>query len=238
MTKSRSYIPPIASKSAFRGFRFPPDVIVLAVRWYLRYGLSYRDVEELLGERGVEVDHVTLFRWVQRFAPLLIDAARPCRHSVGDRWFVDETYVKIAGRWRYVYRAIDQYGQVIDIYVSARRGTNASRRFFASAFVARGEPVEIVTDRAPALAKAICELAPGTLHETTQYANSRVENDHGRLKARLRPMRGLKRERTASVVIRGHALMQNIRRGHYQLGIDAHGHRRVAVAFTELAKTI
>jgi len=84
---------PIAG-SAFAGFCFPPDVIVLAVRWYLRFGLSYRDVEELLAERGVDVDHVTIYRWVQRFTPLLADAARPCRHAVGDRWQVDETYVK------------------------------------------------------------------------------------------------------------------------------------------------
>src|SRR6266567_1360290 len=105
-------------RSAFAGFRFPPDVIVLAVRWYLRFGLSYRDVEELLTERGVEVDHVTVCRWVSRFTPLLAEAARPCRHAVGDRWSVDETYVKVAGRWRYVYRAIDQFGQVIDVFVS------------------------------------------------------------------------------------------------------------------------
>jgi transposase, IS6 family len=97
-------------RSAFAGFRFPPDVIVVAVRWYLRFGLSYRDVEELLAERGIEVDHVTVYRWVQRFTPLLAEAARPCRHAVGDRWFVDETYVKVAGQWRYVYRAIDQFG--------------------------------------------------------------------------------------------------------------------------------
>jgi IS6 family transposase len=90
-------------------------VIVLAVRWYLRFGLSYRDVEELLTERGIDVDHTTIYRWVQRLTPLLADAARPCRHLVGDRWFVDETYVKVAGRWRYVYRAIDQFGQVIDV---------------------------------------------------------------------------------------------------------------------------
>ena len=78
----------------------PPDVILLAVRWYLRYGLSYRDLEDVLAERGIDVDHVTLFRWVQRFTPLLIDAARRCRHAVGDRWFVDEAYVKVAGVWR------------------------------------------------------------------------------------------------------------------------------------------
>ncbi|MFT4866447.1 MAG: IS6 family transposase, partial [Ilumatobacter sp.] len=93
-------------------------MILLAVRWYLRYGLSYRDVEELLAERGIDVDHVTVYRWVQRFTPLVIDAARPSRHSVGDRWFVDETYVKVAGTWRYVYRAVDQHGQVIEVLVS------------------------------------------------------------------------------------------------------------------------
>jgi transposase-like protein len=89
----------LSSVTSFVGYRFPPDVVLLAVRWYLRYGLSYRDVEELLAERGVEVDHVTIYRWVQRFTPLLIEAARPCRHVVGDRWFVDETYVKVAGVW-------------------------------------------------------------------------------------------------------------------------------------------
>jgi hypothetical protein len=111
--RRRRRVPP--PQSGFAGFRFPREVIVLAVRWYLRYGLSYRDVEELLAERGVTVDHVTVFRWVQRFTPLLIDAARACQHAPGDRWFVDETYVKVAGRWRYVYRAIDQFGQVIDV---------------------------------------------------------------------------------------------------------------------------
>ena len=89
MRRRHSRLP--APRSSFAGFRFPPEVITVAVRWYLRYGLSYRDVEELLAERGIEVDHVTVFRWVQRFTPLLIDAARPCRHTPGDRWFVDET---------------------------------------------------------------------------------------------------------------------------------------------------
>jgi IS6 family transposase len=89
---------PSLQRSAFAGFRFPPEVITVAVRWYLRYGSSYRDIEELLAERGVEVDHITLHRWVQRFTPLFADAARPLRHATGDRWCVDETYVKVAGR--------------------------------------------------------------------------------------------------------------------------------------------
>ena len=105
----------IIERSAFAGFRFPAEVIVVAVRWYLRYGLSYRDVEELLAERGVEVDHVTVYRWVQRFTPCSPTPPGSAGHAPGDRWFVDETYVKVAGMWRYVYRAVDQAGQVIDV---------------------------------------------------------------------------------------------------------------------------
>jgi IS6 family transposase len=101
--------------SVFAGFRFPPEVISVAVRWYLRYSLSYRDVEELLAERGITVDHVSVYRWVQRFTPEFIEAARPCRHAPGDRWFVDETYLKVAGAWAYLYRAVDQHGQVTDV---------------------------------------------------------------------------------------------------------------------------
>src|SRR5438874_5220826 len=129
MKRRRHLAPPVPELSAFAGFRFPAEVIVVAVRWYLRYGLSYRDVEELLAERGVDVDHVTVYRWVQHFTPLLIEAARPCRHVVGDRWFVDETYVKVAGVCRYVYRAVDQHSQVIDVLVSPRRDIPAARRF-------------------------------------------------------------------------------------------------------------
>ncbi len=110
MRLRRSRPIPVVPSSAFAGFRFPPEIIVLAVRSYLRYGLSYRDVEALLGERGIEVDHVTIYRWVRRFTPLLADAATACRHTVGDRWYVDETYVKVSGKWSYVYRAVDQHG--------------------------------------------------------------------------------------------------------------------------------
>jgi transposase-like protein len=224
---------------SFAGFRFPPDVVLLAVRWYLRYGLSYRDVEELLAERGIEVDHVTIYRWVQRFTPLVIEAARPCRHSVGDRWFVDETYVRVAGVWRYVYRAVDQFGQVIDVYVSKRRNVAAATKFFQSLLAGRDRPREVTTDLAAPLLRVVDDLLPEVLHDTTQYANNRIECDHGRLKSRLRPMRGLRTDRTATVVIRGHAFIQNIRRGHYELGVEArHDRLRLAAAFDELATAI
>ena len=184
------------------------------------------------------MDHVTLFRWVQRFTPLLIDAARPCRHAVGDRWFVDETYVKVAGVWRYVYRAVDQHGQVIDVFVSRHRDIASARRFFTTALAAHRAPAEVITDRAPALAHVIEELIPAAFHNTGQYENNRCEADHGRLKARLRPMRGLKTERTASVVIQGHAFVQNLQRGHDELGVETAPVFRLATAFDELQLAI
>jgi transposase-like protein len=214
-------------------------VIVLAVRWYLRFGLSFNDVEELLAERGIQVDHVTIFRWVQRFTPLLAEAARPCRHGVGDRWQVDETYVKVAGRWRYVYRAIDQFSQVIDVFVSPRRDVKAACRFFERAIgTTKRAPVEVITDKAAACPAMLEELLPGAWHRTDRYANNHIGADHGRLKARLRPMRGLKQDRSLRVVIAGHALVQNVRRGHYELAVEAPVNRRVAVAFDELALVI
>jgi transposase-like protein len=234
--RSRRSIP---ARSTFAGFRFPPDVIVLAVRWYLRFGLSYRDVEELLIERGVEVDHVTIYRWVLRFTPLLVDAARPCRHRVGDRWQVDETYVKVAGQWRYVYRAIDQFGQVVDVLVSPRRDAKAARRFFQRAIsVAKVTPVEVTTDQAPVYPAVLEGLLPAAWHRSDRYANNRVECDHGRLKSRLRPMRGLKQDRSARVIIAGHALVENVRRGHYELAVEEPVGRRVAVGFDELALAV
>jgi transposase-like protein len=213
-------------------------VIAVAVRWYLRYGLSDRDVEELLSERGIEVDHVTVYRWVQTFTPEFIDGARPSRHSTGVRWFVDETYVKVAGRWTSLYRAIDQHGQVIDVLVSKRRDGAAARAFFARALTHGPSPVEVTTDRAPVYPRVIDELAPSARHVTERYANNTVEAVHGRLKARLRPMRGLKTIRSLRTVATGHAFDQNLRRGHYESAVDAPIHDRIRVAFTELARCL
>jgi transposase, IS6 family len=148
---------------------------------------------------------VSVYRWVQTFTPEFIDAARPSRHSVGDRWFVDETYVKVAGRWTYLYRAVDQHGQVIDVLVSKRRDRAAARAFFTRAKRLGPAPVEVATDRAPIYQRAIDDLLRGAWHVLEQYANNAVEADHGRLKARLRPMRGLKSITSLSIAAAGHA---------------------------------
>ena len=152
---------------------------------------------------------------------------------------MDETYVKVAGRWRYVYRAIDQFGHVIDVFVSSRRDTKAAQRFFQRAIgTTKTAPTEVITDQAPVYPAVLEDLRPAALHRTDRYANNRVECDHGRLKARLRPMRGLKQDRSARVIIAGHAFVQNLRRGHYELAVEEPTNRRVAVAFDELVLAI
>ena len=134
-------------------------------------------------KRGVEVDHVTVYRWVQRFTPLFADAARPLRHAAGDRWFVDETYVKVAGRWRYLYRAVDQYGQVIDVLLSEQRDTAAAAGSSPARCVTGPAPVEVTTDKAGPYLRVLDQLAPAAAHVTEQYADNRIEADDGRLKA-------------------------------------------------------
>jgi IS6 family transposase len=147
--------------------------------------------------------------------------------------------MKVAGRRRYVYRAIDQFGQVIDVFVSSRRDVTAARRFFQQAIGTTATiPVEVVTDRAAAYPAVLDELLPMAWHRTEQYANNRAEADHGRLKARLRPMRGLKQDRSASVVIAGHGFVQHLQRGHYELAVEVPIGQRLAVAFDELALAI
>ena len=147
--------------------------------------------------------------------------------------------MKVAGRWRYVYRAVDQFGQVVDVFVSPRRDIKAARRFFEHAIgTTKVTPVEVVTDHAPVYPGVLEELAPAAWHRTDQYANNRVEADHGRLKARLGPMRGLKQDRSARVVIAGHAFVQNLRRGYYELAVEEPVNRRLVVAFDELALAI
>ena len=166
------------------------------------------------------------------------NGSRPLRHTPGDRWFVDETYVKVAGKWRYLYRAIDQFGQVIDVLVAPKRDKKAARRFFTRALAGATPPTEVSTDQAAAYPRIVEDMLPDARHSTVKYPNNRVEADHGRLKARLRPMRGIKKDRSLRIIATGHAFLQNLRRGHYELATDATTVDRVAVAFTELALAI
>jgi IS6 family transposase len=154
------------------------------------------------------------------------------------RWQVDEMYVKVAGQWRYVYRAIDQFGQVIDVFVTPQRDAKAARRFFEGAFnTTKVMPMEVSTDRAATYPVVLEELLPAAWHRTEQHANQ-IEADHGRLKSRLRPMRGLKQDRSARVIIAGHAFVQNVRRGHYELAVEVPADQRLTVAFDDLALAI
>jgi len=208
----------------FSGYRFPAEIIALAVRWYLRYRLRYADVVELLAERGVPVDPSTVFAWVREFAPLYEDAARPFRRAVGSSWSVDETDVKVAGAWAYVYRAIDGHGQVVDVYVSARRATADAVAFFRRAIASTGvAPTEVATDCAAAYPPALAAVLPGAAHETGKQVQQRIERDHQHLKGRLRGTRGFKALAGARVLCRAHAFLRYLRGGCYDLGrlVDA-----------------
>jgi transposase, IS6 family len=149
-----------------------------------------------------------------------------------------ETYVKVAGRWTYLYRAIDQHGQVIDVLVSQRRDGAAARAFFTRALIHAPSPVEVTTDRALVYPRVIDDLVPAARHVLEQYSNNSVEADHGRLKARLRPMRGLKTIRSLRTIATGHAFVQNLRRGHYEIAVDVPIQDRVRVAFTTLTPVL
>src|SRR3712207_1593840 len=196
---------------AFRGFRFPAAVILGAVRWYLQFPLSYRDLEAMLADRGVSVDHVSLFRWVQRFAPELEQwlrrHLRPCRGP----WHVDETYIRVDGQWRYLYRAVDGTGQTIDFLLSATRDKKAARRFFRRALGRANtrNPRTVVTDRLTSYPGALRELKRAgklwrcTRHRRGCWLNNRVEQDHRRIKRRTRPMLGFKRFVTARRTLAG-----------------------------------
>jgi transposase-like protein len=203
----------------FSGFQFPTEIIALAVKWYLRYRLSYADVAEWLVERGVCVDPSTIYDWVQRFTPLDQEAARHYRYPMGRTWSVDETYIWVAGQWQYAYRAIDEYGQVVDVYLSPTRDAQAAERFFRCALEETEErPVRVTTDRAACYPPALERVLPEAEHVTGKMVQQGIERDHQHLKGRTRPMRGFKTERGARIVCRGHGFVRNLRAGFYDLG--------------------
>jgi len=210
------------STSAFRGYQFPDAIIALAVRWYLRYRLPYADLAELLAERGVHVDPSTIFDWVQHFTPLYKEAARPHRQRVRGCWSLDETYVRVAGHWCYVFRAIDKEGQVIDVYVSSTRDTTAAMAFLTRAVASTGvTPYSVTTDRTPIYPPAFAQVLPEIEHSTGKMIQQRIERDHEHLKGRYRCMRGFQTVPCAQVVCDGHGFMRNLRDGFYRLGLPS-----------------
>ena len=227
------------SASAFSGHTVPDEIIALAVRWYVRYRLSYADVVEWLAERGLVVDRSTVYRWVQCFLPLFAEAARRYRHSVGGNWRVDETYCRLRGRWAYCYRAIDQDGQVVDVLVSQRRNAAAARAFFEHAMEETGvAPKRVTTDKAGCYPPALRAVLPNVEHRASHYLNNGLERDHGHLKQRLRPMRGFKQLAAANVFARGHATVQNLRHAFSPLTVHVPRLLRLAAAWPVLAHAI
>ena len=227
------------STSAFSHHSLPDDVIALAVRWYVRYRLSYADVVEWFAERGLVVNRSTVYRWVQRFLPLFGQAARAHRRPVGGNWRVDETYVRLQGRWTYVYRAIDEHGQVVDAYFSERRNAGAAETFFRRAIDETGvRPERVTTDKAKCYPPALRTVLPHAEHRTWRYLNNGMERDHGHLKQRLYPMRGFKQAASADIIARGHALIRNLRNGFSTLTVSVPINLRLARAWPQLAQVI
>jgi len=203
----------------------------------VRYRLSYVEVSEWLAERGVQVDQCTIHRWVQRYLPLVSEAARKYRAPVGRDWRVDETYARIRGRWHYNYRAIDGSRKIVDAYVSPARDLVAARTFFERAIASSGTmPRRVITDKAATYPPALAAAVPGILHRTGRYRTNGIECDHGFLKKRLRPMRGLKSVASAPIFMRGHALTRNIRGRFYRIVQSAPQRLLLAWTWSRLAE--
>ena len=227
------------SLTAFRGRHFSAEVILLAVRWYLCYRLSYRELAEWLAESGVCVDPSTIWDWVQAYAPKLSALAQAHCSSVGTRWRVDETYVKVAGHQLYLYRAIDEHGQVLKCLLSERRDTIAAQIFLGLAQDAAGVlPPRVITDRAGCYVEAVPLECPGAKHLTRRYLNNRLERDHQHLKGRIRPMRGFKTWQAAWTFCRAHDVVRNLRGGHSPLAVGATPRERLEIGWAALASAL
>ena len=205
----------------FRGRHFQDEIILLCVRWYLRYSLSYRDLEEMMAERGLTVDHVTVWRWVQHYAPILSQRVRGEVRHPNRSWRVDETYVRVAGQWTYLYRAVDSAGDTIDFMLSPNRDLTAAKLFLQLALSGVGEnrPRVINVDGHPAYARAIEELkSSGGLGcrcycRPSPYLNNVIEQDHRFIKKRIAASLGFRSVEGALRTIEGYETMHLIRKG-------------------------
>ena len=208
-------------KHPFKWRHFQSEIILLCVRWYLRYPLSYRNLEEMMLERGLTVNHTTVYRWVQVYAPELDKRCRPHLKPTNDSWRVDETYLKVKDKWKYLYRAVDSEGNTLDFMLSAKRNAQAAKRFFRKVLKAahNQEPRVINVDKNAAYPPAIDALiADQTLSKTIElrrvkYLNNIVEQDHRFIKRLVNPGMGFGSFNTARRTLRGYEAMNMIRKG-------------------------
>jgi len=205
----------------FKRRRFPKDVIILAVRWYLRYALSYRNLQEMLIERGIRVDHSNIFRWVQYYAPILEEECRKHMKKTGGSYRIDETYIKVAGKWKYLYRAVDKNQATIDFYFSARRDKGAAKKFFKKMLKQphAKKPYVINVDKNAAYPKAFSDLKnskdldQNCKFRQVKYINNGIESDHRFVKRQVRHKQWFRKFKTAAKTIAGYEIMHMIKKG-------------------------
>jgi len=214
----------LSKSDLFKGRHFEQEIIVLCVRWYLRYKLSYRDMAEMMAERGLSISHTTILRWVQRYASEFDKCWSRFATPAGTSWRVDETYIRIRGNWAYLYRAVDTSGKTIDFRLSPRRNVASAKAFFRQAVRSqRWSPDTITLDGYAASHRAVRELqGQGRLPRLTKlrsskYLNNLIKQDHRNVKSRLGTMLGMKSFASAAITIRGVELMHRIRKGQFDL---------------------
>ncbi len=204
-------------RGVIKRLHFPLEIMLVCVRWYAAYSLSLRNLEEMMAERGVLVDHATVHRWSLKMLPVLAKVFRRRKHPVGRSWRVDETYVLVGGQWKYLYRAVDRLGQTVDFLLTARRDAGAARRFFERAIGQHDVPEKITIDKSGANTAAVRGLIAdsGVTIELRQskYLNNLVEQDHRSIKRRIRPMMGFKSFDCAARLIAGIETMHMIKKG-------------------------
>jgi putative transposase len=224
----------------FKGMRFPIDVILVCIRWYIAYPLSYRHLEEMMGERGVSVDHSSINRWAVRFLPLIEKVSCKHKRPVGSRWHMDETYIKVKGVWKYLYRAVDKQGKTVDFLLTAKRDTTAAKRFFDKAIGTNGDPDKVAMDKSGANKAAIDAMNVGRavpiVVRQIKYLNNIVEQDHRAIKRITRPMLNFKSFQAARSVLAGVELMHMIRKG--QFAFDASADMSFAELFYSLTRQV
>ncbi|MGJ0628955.1 IS6 family transposase [Xenorhabdus bovienii] len=209
-------------RKAFKRLHYPVDIIAQCVRWYLAYALSLRNLEEMLVERGLTVDHSTLSRWVHRLIPLRVKRYRRSKPAVGRRWRRDETDIKIKGQWRYLYRAVDSDGNTVDFLLTAHRDKEAALRFFKKAIRQHGQPDGVTMDKSGANKAAVDELNKEKTKDNdiiirqNKSLNNLIEQDHRHVKRRTHPMLGFKNFRRAQTVLAGIELVCMLRKGQYR----------------------